>query len=72
MTPRSQRDRPPARVRQRAHARSPEVCPPLVIGPTRGCHVPLIARGSLLTSTLRGWTGQPHAPLRRLLTIQYT
>ena len=60
------------RPRPRRHARWPEVCPPIVSGPTRGGHVPLITRGFLLTTTVRGWTGPPHAPLCRLLTIQYT
>ena len=72
MTPRRPRARPTRRPRPRTPARSPEVCPPVVIGSMRGGHVPRIPRGSGLTMPGRGWTGPPHAPLRRLPTIQYT
>jgi hypothetical protein len=72
MTRRSPRARPPVPVRWRAHARAPEVCPPVLIRPTRPRHLPLITRGSLLTTTGRGWTGHPHTPMRRLPAIQYT
>ena len=56
----------------RPTARRPEVCPPVVIGPTRTRPVPLITCGSRRTTTARGSTGPRHAALRRLPTIQYT
>jgi hypothetical protein len=70
------RRRPAARLtrqpRPRMHARWPEVCPPVVIGATRGSHVALITRGFLLTMTARGPATSRHASLHRLLTIQKT
>ena len=51
------RRRPGARLtsrpRPRTYVRWPEVCPPVVIGATRGSHVVVITRGFLLTTTAR-------------------
>ena len=66
MTRRRLRARPTYRSRPRPHARWPEVCPPVVIGPARACIVPGIRCGFLLTTTVRTWPGPPHAPQRRL------
>ena len=72
MTPRRPRARLTRRPRPRTHVRWPEVCPPVGIGPARGCIVPRISRGSRLMTTARGPATSRRAPLRRLPTIQKT